>query len=221
MLGEEWQDIQKKYLHTLGNLTLTGYNSEMSDHSFARKKCIEGGFDDSPLRLNTYLRTASQWTPLEIGERAGELSQKATLIWDSPKLSSEILERYLQKDEKEIVSYNLNHFGYLEGEILELYESLKKRILNIDSSVKEEIKKLYIAFKSSTNFVDIEPQKSRLRLMLNMKFDEINDPLNLAKDVTGLGRWGNGDVEVGISNINEIDDVMDLIQQAFDVQVGE
>ena len=221
MLGEEWQDIQKKYLHTLGNLTLTGYNSEMSDHPFARKKSIEGGFDDSPLRLNTYLRTASQWTPLEIGERAGELSQKATLIWDSPKLSSEILERYLQKDEKEIVSYNLNHFGYLEGEILELYESLKKRILNIDSSVKEEIKKLYIAFKSSTNFVDIEPQKSRLRLMLNMKFDEINDPLNLAKDVTGLGRWGNGDVEVGISNINEIDDVMDLIQQAFDVQVGE
>lgn len=221
MLGEEWQDIQKKYLHTLGNLTLTGYNSEMSDHPFARKKSIEGGFDDSPLRLNTYLRTASQWTPLEIGERAGELSQKATLIWDSPKLSSEILERYLQKDEKEIVSYHLNHFGYLEGEILELYESLKKRILNIDSSVKEEIKKLYIAFKSSTNFVDIEPQKSRLRLMLNMKFDEINDPLNLAKDVTGLGRWGNGDVEVGISNINEIDDVMDLIQQAFDVQVGE
>ena len=115
----------------------------------------------------------------------------------------------------------MNHFGYLEGEILELYESLKKRILNIDSSVKEEIKKLYIAFKSSTNFVDIEPQKSRLRLMLNMKFDEINDPLNLAKDVTGLGRWGNGDVEVGISNINEIDDVMDLIQQAFDLQVGE
>ena len=127
----------------------------------------------------------------------------------------------MEKDEKEIVSYDLNHFGYLEGEILELYESLKKRILNIDSSVKEEIKKLYIAFKSSTNFVDIEPQKSRLRLMLNMKFDEINDPLNLAKDVTGLGRWGNGDVEVGISNINEIDDVMDLIQQAFDVQVGE
>ena len=221
MLGEEWQDIQKKYLHTLGNLTLTGYNSEMSDHPFARKKSIEGGFDDSPLRLNTYLRTASQWTPFEIGERAAELSQKATFIWDSPKLSSEILERYLQKDEKEIVSYNLNHFGYLEGEILELYESLKKRILNIDSSVKEEIKKLYIAFKSSTNFVDIEPQKSKLRLMLNMKFDEINDPLNLAKDVTGLGRWGNGDVEVGISNINEIDDVMDLIQQAFDVQVGE
>lgn len=221
MLGEEWQDIQKKYLHTLGNLTLTGYNSEMSDHPFARKKSIEGGFDDSPLRLNTYLRTASQWTPLEIGERAGELSQKATLIWDSPKLSSEILERYLQKDEKEIVTYDLDHFGYLEGDILELYETLKKRILNIDSSVKEEIKKLYIAFKSSTNFVDIEPQKSRLRLMLNMKYDEINDPLKIAKDVTGLGRWGNGDVEVGISNINEIDDVMDLIQQAFDVQVGE
>ena len=44
-------------------------------------------------------------------------------------------------------------------------------------------------------------------------------PKGLCKDVSGLGRWGNGDVEVGISNMNELDDVMDLIQQAFDKQL--
>jgi len=221
MLGEHWKDIQKNYLHTLGNLTLTGYNSELSDRPFAQKKSIDGGFDDSPLRLNSYLRSVSTWSEGEINERATQLAEKACKIWDSPRLDENILNTYLNTSEKEIVHYTREHFTFLQGDVLELYEALRKRILNIDSSVKEEFKKLYIAYKTVTNFVDIEPQKSRLRLMLNMKFDEINDPLNLCKDVTGLGRWGNGNVEITISNISEIDDLMDLIQQSFDMQLIE
>lgn len=218
MLGEEWKEIQKNYLHTIGNLTLTGYNSELSDKPFGNKKTVEGGFDDSPLRLNSYLRNASKWDKDEIEARAKELSNKASQIWDSPKLSQEILDNYSKKSEKEVIHYTIDHFEFLKGEMLELYNALSKRILNMDSSVKEEFKKLYIAFKSSTNFVDIEPQKSRLRLMLNMKFDQINDEKGLCKDVTGLGRWGNGDVEVLLYNQSEIDDIMELIQQSFDLQ---
>ena len=51
-LGEEWQTLQESWLHTLGNLTLTGYNSEYSDRPFAEKRDMEGGFAQSPLRLN-------------------------------------------------------------------------------------------------------------------------------------------------------------------------
>ena len=98
-----------------------------------------------------------------------------------------------------------------------LFEELRKRILNLDSSVKEDILKLYIAYKTTTNFVDIVPQKNRLRLSLNMHFDEVNDPKGICKDVTDKGRWGNGDVEVGISNFEELDYIMFLIKQAFDV----
>ncbi|ATC37626.1 DUF262 domain-containing protein [Elizabethkingia anophelis] len=218
MLGEDWKEVQKSYLHTLGNLTLTGYNSELSDKSFAQKKSIDGGFDNSPLRLNTYLRNAAKWDKEEIETRAKELGKKASQIWDRPKLSQDILDEYTKTTEKETMHYTLEHFNFLQGEMLELYNAISKRILNMDSSVKEEFKKLYVAFKSATNFVDIEPQKSRLRLMLNMKFDEVNDPNGLCKDVTGLGRWGNGDVEVMLSNQNEIDNVMDLIQQSYDLQ---
>ena len=96
-----------------------------------------------------------------------------------------------------------------------LFEQLTKRICNLDSSVREEFKKLYIAYKTTTNFVDIVPQKSRLRLSLNMPFSEIHDPKGICKDVTNLGRWGNGDIEVGVSNVNEIEDAMYLIQQSF------
>lgn len=218
MLGDEWQTIQNEYLHTLGNLTLTGYNSELSDRSFSQKKTIEGGFNHSPIRLNDFLRTADVWNAEQIKSRAEQLALKANEIWFAPKLTDEQLEQYRPK-EKATSQYSLDQYEYLTGDMLALYEALKIRIMNIDSSVTEEFKKLYIAYKSETNFVDIVPQKSKLRLSLNMEFPEVIDPKGLCKDVSGLGRWGNGDVEVGLSKLNELDDVMELIQQAFEKQV--
>ena len=218
MLGEDWKEVQSKYLHSLGNLTLTGYNSELSDKPFSQKKTMEGGFNDSPIRLNDFLRKVDIWNAENIEVRAKELAEKARQIWFAPNLSQEGLDKYIT-DEKTTTAYTIKQYEYLKGEILDLYQVLKKRILNIDSSVKEEYKKLYIAFKSSTNFVDIVPQKVRLRLSLNIDYPDMIDPKGLCKDVSDLGRWGNGDVEVGITNINELDDVMELIQQAFDKQL--
>lgn len=221
MLGDNWQEVQKKYLHTLGNLTLTGYNPELSDNPFDIKKSIEGGFDHSPLRLNSFMQKVNVWNEEKIQERADELAAKASKIWVAPNLSQEILDKYKRIEEKEVSVYTIENYEHLKGDMLELYYALKKRVLNIDASVKEEYKKLYIAFKSNTNFVDIVPQKARLRLSLNIEFNQIDDPLGLCLDVTDKGRWGNGDIEVGISKMSELDNVMDLIQQAFDIQMEE
>jgi uncharacterized protein with ParB-like and HNH nuclease domain/predicted transport protein len=218
MLGLNWKKTQEQFLHTLGNLTLTGYNSELSDRPFSQKKTIEGGFNDSPIRLNDYLRKADVWNDEQIQIRAKELAVKASQIWSSPNLNQEVIDKY-KPAQKETVIYTIETHEHLKGDILKLYNALKKRILNIDSSVREEYKKLYIAFKSSTNFVDIIPQKARLVLSLNIDFADVIDPKGLCKDVTDLGRWGNGDVEVAFSNLNQIDDIMDLIQQAFDKQL--
>ena len=215
MLGENWKVIQERYLHTIGNLTLTGYNSELSDRPYSQKKSIEGGFDNSPIRLNEFFRSTDLWREEEILTRAKELATKACQVWISPDLIDEQLEFYKPK-EKSTAIYSLDSYDYLTGDMTELYEALRKRILNIDSSVHEEYKKLYIAYKSSTNFVDIVPQKSRLRLSLNIPFSNVIDPKGYCKDVTDLGRWGNGDVEVGFDNLNQLDDVMELIEQAFE-----
>ena len=80
----------------------------------------------------------------------------------------------------------------------ELFEALRKAVLELDACVTEEFLKLYVAYKAETNFVDVVPQVRRLRLSLNMPFNEIDDPRGLCVDVTSLGRWGNGDVEVGL-----------------------
>lgn len=98
---------------------------------------------------------------------------------------------------------------------------LDRRICNLSPDVKREFKKLYIAYKLDTNFVDIVVQKQRLRISLNMKYSEIYDPKGICRDITGLGRWGNGDVEVFFEHTSEIDDVMDLIEQSYKKQVDE
>lgn len=63
------------------------------------------------------------------------------------------------------------------------------------------------------------PQAKRLRLSLNLDFADINDPKGICKDVSGLGRWGNGDVEVGLSSLEELPYVMSLVKQALDRQL--
>jgi predicted transport protein len=101
-----------------------------------------------------------------------------------------------------------------------LFDAIRKEVLALDPGVTEEVLKLYIAFKAETNFVDMVPQKNRLRLSLNMPFHELSDPKNIAKDVTGVGRWGNGDVEVGLNELEEIPYIMGLIRQSFERQMG-
>jgi len=99
-----------------------------------------------------------------------------------------------------------------------LFDKLNIRILNLGTYVKREFKKLYIAYKADTNFVDVVIQSSRLRLAINMKFADVIDPKGICKDITSLGRWGNGDVEIGLDSLDMLDDIMSIIEQAFRLQ---
>jgi len=217
-LGENWKQIHKQYLHTLGNLTLTGYNSELSARPFKEKRDMKGGFRDSHIRLNHDLANLEKWNEHEIVKRANTLAELATKVWPYPDIPMEVLEKY-KKPIKGVAAakiYTYADHPYLAGNTWELFDTFRKRVLNLDASVNEEVRKVYIAFKTTTNFVDVVPQKARLRLTLNMKFNEIYDPKGLCRDVTELGRWGNGDVEVYLSSPDQLDDIMALVKQSFD-----
>ena len=86
-LGENFQEIYEKYLHTIGNLTLiaTRDNPALSDLPFGKKRDMDGGFRDSPLRLNRSLAQTEQWNEKTILARAEELAEKALKIWISPQ----------------------------------------------------------------------------------------------------------------------------------------
>jgi predicted transport protein len=114
-----------------------------------------------------------------------------------------------------------DHPHLLTAEMRPLFEAFRSAVLALDPCVTEEFMKLYVAYKAETNFVDIVPQASRLRLSLNMRFAELNDPKKIAKDVTDLGRWGNGDVEVGLNSLDELPYVLGLVRQSLDLQLGD
>lgn len=93
-LGKDWQEVHQRYLHTLGNLTLTGYNPEYSDKPFTEKRDMLGGFKESPLRLNQGLGQLDSWNAQEIEKRAHRLAEQALQVWRKPELSDEVLARY-------------------------------------------------------------------------------------------------------------------------------
>lgn len=216
MLGPNWKDVQKTYLHTIGNLTLTAYNSEMSDHSFLTKIDMEGGFKESALRLNSFVVKQSQWTEETIKERACILADKAKQIWPFPVITDAELAPYRVEEKPaerySLATYDTNAFTKM------LFEILDRRIQNLSPNVKREFKKLYVAYKLDTNFVDIVFQKQRLRISVNMKFSEVIDSKGICRDITGLGRWGNGDVELFMEHTSDVDQVMEIIEQSFRLQ---
>jgi predicted transport protein len=216
-LGSGWREIQKQYLHTIGNLTLTAYNSEMSDLSFTEKLNIKGGFKQSALRLNAYVVMQEVWGGLQISQRANELGELARKVWPYPILTTAQLAPY-QKPEDISPQYAIDSYDQINAFNKMLFQMLNIRILNLGTFIRREFKKLYIAYKVDTNFVDVVIQKSRLRLSINMKFDDVIDPKGICKDVTGVGRWGNGDVEVFLDGVDGLDDIMYIIEQAFQLQ---
>ena len=222
-LGPDWQRIHETWLHTLGNLTLTGYNSEYSDRSFAEKRNMEGGFKMSPLKLNEALGKLERWDQREISARAGRLAGVAAEVWTDVNLPEEQLARYRTQPDRGVPNtYTIDDHPQLAAGSASrtLFEALRAEVLALSPVVTEEFLKHYVAFKAETNFVDVVPQAARLRLSLNMHFHELYDPRHLAKDVTNIGRWGNGDVEVRLSDAAQLPHVMALVRQALEQQMG-
>ncbi|GAA8298382.1 DUF262 and DUF1524 domain-containing protein [Helicobacter pylori] len=216
-LGQDHERIHTQYLHTIGNLTLTGYNHEYSNKSFQEKQGMEKGFKDSPLKLNQSLRDLESFSEEEIKKRANDLADWALKIWTYPKLDAETLEKYKPKKEKKVYDLSSYKFG---SHSRELFDILSKQIKALDERITENFNQDYISYKFSKNFVDIVVQTKDLKLYLNMKFNELQDEKNLARDMTNKGHLGNGDIEVKLETKEDIPYCLGLIKQALEKQMG-
>ena len=215
-LGPEWQRIQSDHLHTLGNLTLTGYNAELSDRPFPAKRTMPGGFNESPIRLNESVRAATRWDEEAITGRGANLAELAVSVWPAPRLAPDVLERYRTARQRVRSAYTLEDHAMLTGPMRELFNDLKRRILNLGTDVEEDIRKQSIGFKSGRIFVSVVPLKNELKLYLGgLNVETVDDPQGMTKDVRGIGHWGAGDIETRIESADQMDAIMDLIEQAF------
>jgi len=121
----------------------------------------------------------------------------------------------IQSVAKEVKTYTEEE--HLEGkspEIVELYETLKREILNL-GDIRVKPNKQNIAFVGKRNIVDIVIQSKKIKMYLNMKYPDIDDYKNIVRDITGIGSWGNGDCEVNFSSIDDIDYLITLVKQSY------
>lgn len=227
-LGADWARVQSQWLHTLGNLTLTAYNSQYSDKSFVDKRDLrdtEGhhiGFGASPLKLNLGLGLLNSWDEAAIAARAQRLSEEASRVWARPTLSADVLDQFDKKRlAANLVRTRADFPALNKAPVDHLFDALRREVLALDAAVTEEYFKLYVSYKAEYNFVDVVPQAKQLKLFLNMKFADLDDPQKVAKDVSNVGHWGNGEVQLALSSEQELPYAMGLIRQALELQMGD
>ncbi|NFI95401.1 DUF262 domain-containing protein [Clostridium botulinum] len=132
-LGEGYNEVYSKYIGTIGNLTLTGYNSSLSNKSFIEKRDMEKGFKDSRLKLNKYLTEIDEWNEKVIKERANKLFDIASNIWKYPISNYSIEEEnnnlFSLEDEDDFTNSKVEKFIFRNESIkvrnwTELYENI-------------------------------------------------------------------------------------------------
>ncbi|WP_341352164.1 GmrSD restriction endonuclease domain-containing protein [Helicobacter pylori] len=220
-LDENFQAIHEKYLHTIGNLTLTGYNEKYSNNSFQEKRDMEKGFKQSLLRLNQSLKDLEVFGEEQIKKRANDLADWALKIWTYPKLDAETLEKYKPKKEKKAYDLSSYNFG---PDSRELFDILSKEIKALDERITEKFNQQYIAYKfCKINFVDIVVKDKVLNLYLKMNLNELQDEIKeklKISDVSNIGRPCVGNMKVELETKENIPYCLGLIKQALEKQDG-
>ncbi len=214
-LGENWEFVREKYLDTLGNLTLTGYNPELSNADFENKKSI---YKNSHLELNAYFNDVETWRESDITLRGEVLSNTCLEIW-AYFGKQNIQEQGSTDTERAYTFETMHNSDFLTGEVLELLEDLQDRVLRL-AGVEEDILKQCISYRAKgRTFLSVVPLRSGLKLYLNLPPQEVRQ-YAFCRDVSKVGHWGTGDVEVKLKEFSDIDRTIPLIEKAYQYQVG-
>ena len=219
-IGPTWQWVRDTYLHTLGNLTLTAYNSTLSDRTFPEKRDHVKGFRYSPLHLNEGMGAIQAWGEEAIKSRAERLSALAVLVWPSPQLSSGELDTFKPRKEALDVSHTVaDHASLVSGPMKPVFAVFREQVLALNPAITEEFGKLYVTYSAEAPFVSVIPRVGKLRLVLNVPFQELEDARGIARDITNIGHWATGNADLDLGEVSDIPYVLGLVRQAFEWQM--
>ena len=220
MLGGDWQSVQETWLHRLGNLTLTGYNSTYSDRPFAEKRTIAGGFSDSPLRLNRFIREQSAWTATTIELRGKQLAEKALAVW-RPLVVDPLAVKQRELEEHKALAANYKIENLEADEVAkELLDTLRPQILALGPDVVELPNDRSVIYRVFDFVVEIIPRRQRLSLLLNLDFDDCEDPSGKARDATEfafiIGATEAGGVIYTLESVADVPAAINVVRQAYE-----
>jgi predicted transport protein len=123
-----------------------------------------------------------------------------------------------EQESEEVPTYTVDdHLKRKSKDIRELFEQLRERIFSLaeEGEIIEKANKMYIGYKHGKNFCEVRLQSKALLIWLDIPSAELNDPKNLTRDVSKIGHYGTGQVDLKLASTEEINAVMDLIEQSF------
>lgn len=109
------------------------------------------------------------------------------------------------------------HLKIAQPNIAELYNRFKELVLAIGSDISVKPMKHYITFRTKTNITDVVVLKKSLKIFINLAKGRLDDPKNVARDVSAIGHWGNGDYEIIISNDDNLEYIISLVRQSYKI----
>lgn len=212
-IGTEWEDVHETRLHTLGNLTLTGYNSELSDRPFAEKQSTAGGFRDSPLRLNRTLAQLTRWNAEAMDRRGRELAVEAARIWPFLPLPPEVLEqfrRFRQAGQPDDATTERREQGYALATLF--LDRVRQSMPDVLIEERKLVRHLY--GPGAARIGSVVTWQGGMTLTLNVDLGDLRDPLGLCK-AKDRGTWGYGKVYALLRTPQHIDYGITLLAQAM------
>jgi predicted transport protein len=218
MLGPGWQEAHRATRHRLGNLTLTAYNSEYSDRSFAEKKTIAGGFNDSAVRLNKFIREQPRWSTQEIRTRGEALIERALKAWPPLQVARGAIEATERRDlETRAAKRNVRDVEMTER-ARELFVALHSRLIEIVPGQVEIAETHSVCYFAPELFLEVIPRSNRITLLLQLEFATLKDPPFIASDAREWkfithSKYAAG-VLVAITSLEQIEVAVPLIQQS-------
>ena len=152
MLGENWQSVHEKYLHTLGNLTLTGYNSELGDKPFEKKKeKLEETITHIAV-LYSDVKDKSEWNSVNMEKRAKRLAEIILKLFpiEQPKTKIEFTDPhyklYTSANPDDATYKTVNYFEFLGERVnvssfAEMVRSIAQILYDMDNSIIDDMAK--------------------------------------------------------------------------------
>lgn len=107
------------------------------------------------------------------------------------------------------------HLKNSNEDIIELYQTVRSKILDMDSNIEIKPFVVFISFKMQKHIVDIALQQSQLKLWLNLPIGRLDDPREMARDVSKVSHWGQGHYEITLKPDSDLNYLMTLIEQSY------
>lgn len=194
-LGEDYEEIHETWLHRIANLTLTAYNSKYSNSTFEEKKSMKNGFEDSGIRMNTYIAKKDKWTLAELEERNQYLMGRALEIWVAPTTT-------FKPAVKQMDSYTLDDDVSLSGRLIARF-SYKNTEQPVSSWVEMFQKVLQILYAEDKSVITKLAASKDDGLALNFTMNEA-DFKKTVEIGDGIYVWTNTSTQTKLSVLNKV-----------------